>query len=298
MVGRVQARIAEIERHERSARRHRRLAVALGVAALLVSIVALLVGPAISDYLTKPSTASMTRTLLSDLRAGQTLKSFSAVLGEPTSERPITGSPWTFSVFVRDNYAVATTSDAAGKVVVFSVLSCDPELKPQFTTNSNTVVHLGDQSISLAETSQKPDARATPEVLNDRSLNYQNPGSGRQSSQFLELTRDGPRSGNDNHLYGLGLSGQCNDEYIPDLTPDDPGKYIGGLPDAPASVREFRRTTAPNFYSDIDTQFYFEFSVDDHGYGVFTDHRSTPASVIDGVPLSLHSGEVPFDFGK
>lgn len=201
-------------------------------------------------------------------------------------------------MFVRDDYAVATTSDVAGKVVVFSVLSCDPNLKPQFTTNSNTVVHLGDQPISLAETSQKPNAKATPEVLNDRSLNYQNPGSGRQSSQFLELTRDGPRSGNDNHLYGLGLSGQCNDEYLPDLTTDNLGMYMGGLTDAPQSVQDFRRTTAPNFYSDIDTQFYLEFGVDDHGDGVFTDHRSTPATVIDGVPLSLHSGEVPVDFGK
>lgn len=296
MVRQTQAKITEKERREKLSRRHRRIGVSLGLAGLVVSVVALLVGPAISDYFTKPSKASETRSLLAGLRAGQTMKFFSAALGEPTLDRALAGSSWTFSVFVGDDYAVGTTSDAAGKVVVFSVLSCDSKLKPRFTTNSNTVVHLGDQSIALAETAQESTSTATPEALNDRNLTYQNESTGRQTAQFFELTRDGPRSGNDYHVYGLGVSGQCSGEYLPDLTPDGYGPYIGTVADAPQSVQDFRRTSAPNFYTDIDTQFDFEFKVDDTGFGVFTDHRSTPASVIDGVPLSLHGGEV--DFGK
>jgi hypothetical protein len=191
--------------------------------------------------------------------------SFTAALGEATSQRELDGSPWTHSVFVKQRYAVSATSDAEGQVVVFSVLSCDPQLKPQFTTNSQTVVLLNDQPLTAAETFPGESPRADAPDLNDRILHYQNGGSGRQMSQYLELTRDGERSGNNYHLYALGVSGECNDDNLPDL---NSSPYRGSVSVAPSSVQEFRGTNAPNFYTDIDTQFDFRFEIDDQGYGV------------------------------
>jgi hypothetical protein len=295
MVRMTKAQLAEKERREKSKRRGQMLAAAIGVGSLLIGIVGVLFGPAISDALTKPSQEETTRSLLSSLHAGDTVASFTAALGEVTSQRELEGSPWTHSVFVKQRYAVSATSDAEGQVVVFSVLSCDPQLKPQFTTNSQTVVLLNDQSLALAETFPVESPPADAPDLNDRILHYQNEGSGRQMSQFLELTRDGERSGNNYHLYALGVSGQCNGDSLPDL---NFSPHTGAVADAPSSVQEFRASNPPNFYTDIDTQYDFHFEIDDQGYGVFTDFQTDPETVIAGVPLSIHGGEVPVDFGK
>lgn len=295
MVRLTKAQIAEKERLEKSKRRAHIAGLVIGVSGLLVGIAALVFGTTISDAVTKPSGEAKTRTLLSSLHAGDTEASFTSVLGEATSKRVIADSPWTYSVFVKEAYAVSAVSDAEGQVVVFSVLSCNPKLEPEFTTKSQTVVLLNDQPLTLAETVTSKSPSADAPNLNDRTLYYQNGGSGRQMSQYLELTRDGERSGNDYHLYALGLSGQCNDDNLPDL---NSSPYSGAVGGAPSSVQEFREKNAPNFYTDIDTQYDFHFEIDDHGYGVFTDFGTEPETVISGVPLSLHGGEVPVDFGK
>jgi hypothetical protein len=295
MVRMTKAQLAEKERREKAKRRNQVWGAVIGGGSLLVGIIALLVGPAISDALTKPSQEATTRSLLSGLHAGDTMASFTDALGEATSQRQLEGSPWTHSVFVKQRYAVSATSDAEGQVVVFSVLSCDPQLKPQFTTNSQTVVLLNDQPLTLAETFPVESPPADAPDLNDRILHYQNEGSGRQMSQFLELTRDGERSGNNYHLYALGVSGQCNGDSLSDL---NFSPYTGAVADAPSSVQEFRASNPPNFYTDIDTQYDFHFEIDDQGYGVFTDFQTDPETVIAGVPLSIHGGEVPVDFGK
>jgi hypothetical protein len=291
----TKAQIAEKERHEKFKRRGQVWGSVIAVSGLLVAIIALLVGPAISDALTKPSQEETTRSLLSSLHAGDTVASFTAALGEATSQRELEGSPWTHSVFVKQRYAVSATSDAEGQVVVFSVLSCDPQLKLQFTTNSQTVVLLNDQPLTAAETFPGESPRADAPDLNDRILHYQNGSTGQQVSQYLELTRDQERSGNNYHLYALGVSGQCNDDNLPDL---NFSPYTGSVADAPSSIQEFRGNTDPNFYTDIDTQYDFRFDIDDQGYGVFTDFQTDPETVIAGVPLSIHGGEVPVDFGQ
>lgn len=298
MVRLTKAEIAENEHLEKSKRRGQTAAVVIGVSGLLIALVALFFGPRISDAVTKPSAEAKTRTLLSNLHAGDTMASFTAALGEATLQRELSDSPWTYSVFVKQGYAVSATSDEAGKVVVYSVLSCNSKLKPQFTTASQTVVHLNEEPLTHAETVPNGTADTSAPDLNNRTLYYQNGGSGRMMSQYLELTGDGPRSGNGYHLYALGLSGQCNDEFLPNLNADGYSPYSGTVSDALSSVQEFRGENFPNFYTDIDTQYDFNFEIDEFGYGVFTDSTVDPAAVIEGVPLSIHSGEVPIDFGQ
>jgi hypothetical protein len=91
------------------------------------------------------------------------------------------------------------------------------------------------------------------------------------------------------------VSGECNDDSLPDR---NFSPYTGAVADAPSSVQEFRGDNAPNFYTDIDTQYDFRFDIDDQCYEVFTNFHTDPETVIAGMPLSIHGGEVPVDFGQ
>jgi hypothetical protein len=135
-----------------------------------------------------------------------------------------------------------TISDSVDSVLLYSVLSCDPDFKPMFETEAGTLVHLQAVPIGGAETDED---QPTVERNDLRIITYV-PGLTVSSPDVL-VEQDPQFMSNAmrNRAYFVGINGACAD-----LSGAGPNVYQGPPNKAPNSLEGLRRTTAADFYAE------------------------------------------------
>lgn len=179
---------------------------------------------------------------LAALHAGFNVDAIYQELGQPSIKKAVSGTGYTESIFLRKEHIVMTISDPSDSVVMYSVLSCDPDFQPTFETEARTFIRL--QSVPMSET-ELDATQGTTERNDERIVTYV-PGLTVSSPDVLveqdpQLMSNAMR----NRGYFVGISGACAD-----LSGGGANIYQGSLLKAPSSVMDLRRRTAADFYAE------------------------------------------------
>lgn len=193
---------------------------------------------------------------LRSIHAGYELAFVQAQLGVPAVVNEVGTSGFTERVFVRHDHFVQVVSDSAGRVVLYSVTSCDPSFQPTFDAEPATELQLQREPLSEVPVLDAEVAAERATLGGDgthlfadslRRLQYQVGVTGSTPENYLEWT--GPGS----HMtqlrsYFAGVNPLCVGNSQRESLPEQ--SYTGLLADAPAKLRNFRETFAANTYAE------------------------------------------------
>lgn len=265
----------------------------LGIAAIGIplAIVLALYGPQWSKALTEEPVVNQ----VAKLHAGENLNAIDDAIGAATVTKNVEGdAKWKRSVYLRDDFAVSAISGEDNRIVVLTLLVCGSDFDATIKTPSGNQLRLGDRPLASAEEPSEPPG------ANDRFLYYTLGVTGSWLSRFLEPAASEPASGSNWLSYAVGYSSACAsvpDDLMTSLFAD--GGFTGEAPTAPPEIRDFRQSTPPNFYTEIDLS-NWNLQIDDLGMGTFESTSSTPKVVQRDVPLTFLGGgeDIPHDWPR
>lgn len=200
---------------------------------------------------------------LTGVHAGDSLTFVTQRLGTPALVRDA-GAGLVESVFVRRDHVAMTVSDPAGRVVLWSVLSCDRAFAPTFTTPMGSEVTL-QQPLATAETLDGDPAKGG---VNERELRYFPGITGSSLDQAIELGVHSQDTIGRATSWFVGVNGVCGDTQ--DLIAAD-----GSVPSerADPGAAAYRRHEPANFYAEGAAG--VPVVIEDHGGARIGDAPST-----------------------
>lgn len=145
-------------------------------------------------------------------------------------------------------------TDADGRVVLYSVTSCDADFRPTFDSGGPTPVQLQERPLSetpLIEGVDPTEEDATEAIdesmrTQRRSLDYMPPSTGSTPEHYLEWT--GPSStATLGRSYFVGVNPACLSDPVRTGTHDH---YSGALDEAPEGLVRVRERYAANTYAE------------------------------------------------
>lgn len=192
---------------------------------------------------------------LRSIHAGYELDFVQDVLGLPAQVNELGTTGLTERVFVRRDHFVQVVTSQAGRVLMYTVTSCDPDFQPTFDAEPHTEAQLQRQSLSDVPVLDPEIERERAGygdgthlfAENLRSLNYRTGVTGSTPENYWEWT--GPSS-NMSQLrsYFVGVNPLCLTDSQRASVPDRP--YSGGVNGAPKEVLLFRDRVAANTYAE------------------------------------------------
>ncbi|MCS5720003.1 hypothetical protein N1027_17870 [Herbiconiux sp. CPCC 205763] len=223
--------------------------------------------------------------LLSQIHAGDSADFVTSLLGQPALVQSVPGAGLTQSIYLRRDHSVMTVADDAGRVVLYSVLSCDPEFMPTFTTPIRSTVHLQDRALGEAENVGSAPA---DEVLNSRQLVAVPPLSVSSPAQVAEVGIQSGSNAARTQSWFVGVNGACADLDV--LAADLP---LAGEQPTDASIAAVRSSTAANFYAETATE--VDARLDEFGEIALGPYTSVPLDKALGLYVTPHLFDLPID---
>ncbi|MFB2598178.1 ETEC_3214 domain-containing protein [Herbiconiux sp. P17] len=224
--------------------------------------------------------------LLNRIHAGDSTEFVTSLLGQPALVEGIAGgSGLTQSVYLRRDHSVMTVADDAGRVVLYSVLSCDPEFAPTFTTPIRSTVRLQDRPLREAETVRNASA---DEMLNDRQVVAVPPLSVSSLDQLIEVGIQSGSNAARTQSWFVGINGACADTVV--LAEDLP---LDSNQPTDASIAALRSSTAANFYAETATE--VEASIQPTGEIALGPYTGVPLADHLDLYVSPHVFDLPID---
>jgi hypothetical protein len=190
------------------------------------------------------------------IHAGYDLSFVQNQLGAPAQVNEVGDTDFTERIFVRRDHFVQVVSSSSGRVVLYSVVSCDEDFRPTFDAEPSTEVQLQDMPLSTVPVLD-PEVAAEREaatvggthLFDDdfRRLQYQAPSTVSTPENYVEWT--GPSSNSTQlRAYFVGVNPLCVGSSQHGALPHQ--SYVGDVAGAPHEVRQFRQNFAANMYAE------------------------------------------------
>ena len=190
--------------------------------------------------------------ILRQIHAGYDLDFAQDLLGVPTQSQALGQTADREFTYVRRDHYVQIVADAADRIVLYSVTSCDVDFQPSFSIGSGTLVATL-QDRPLADTPVREGGGDGPDdrwLFSEtaRQLGYQPGATGSTPEMYWESTGPGSTASTFRSWF-VGVNPLCvSDGQLPELPRD---RHFGPASLATEAIQQFRHRFSANLYAEV-----------------------------------------------
>ncbi|MGL5817251.1 MAG: ETEC_3214 domain-containing protein [Phycicoccus sp.] len=182
---------------------------------------------------------------LSQLHAGYDIAYGKSLLGIPTITKTLAETQYKELIYVRREHYVQLVTDPSGRIVLYSVTSCNPDFDPSFQASSSVSIALQQEPMSKMLSNRE--GKGSHFEADLRQLEYQ-PGSTVSTPQTYWESTGFSSNASRGRVWFLGVNPLCVSDRQYELLPSE--RYSGSVQHAPFSAHQFRATFAANTYAE------------------------------------------------